>query len=434
MGDPRLPLRVCIVRFGFYPSELPLKREAEYLVLKGYDVSVICLRGQGDQPEEVIDGVDVHRIPARHIRGKILAYLIEYNRFFALAAWKLLRLHLKKRFAVVQVSTMPDYLVFAALIPKLTGSKIILHLHEPMPELFRTLFSKPLQIVFLPLVKLAERLAVRFADRVLTVTHQMRDRLVSRGADREKITVILNVPDERAFADALAANSGDNGSASSPDRRHRFTVITHGAIEQRYGHETLVRAVGLLHGRIPVELHILGSGSYIESVLELAWKLGVEDRVHYFGYVNFEEMVARLCSANAAIVPMERNPYSELVHTNKMYEYIHLRRPLIASRLHALTAYFPPDTIVYFEPDDPEDLAEKIEFVYHNADEVRRRVGRTSEIYERLQWRHQREKYVGVYQRLLQGTVQNPQHPAQPKGTKTVAALAKKECEEIEIG
>ena len=100
---------VAIVRHSFYPLELNVKREAEALLAAGFDVHVICLRGEGEAPEETIEGVRVYRLPVGHKRGKVLRYLWEYNAFFVLASNKLNKLNREHAFVAVQVNTMPDY-------------------------------------------------------------------------------------------------------------------------------------------------------------------------------------------------------------------------------------------------------------------------------------------------------------------------------------
>ena len=61
--------RIAIVRHSFYPFELNVKREAEALRDDGYDVDVICLRNDDEAPFEVVEGVNVHRLPVGHRRS-----------------------------------------------------------------------------------------------------------------------------------------------------------------------------------------------------------------------------------------------------------------------------------------------------------------------------------------------------------------------------
>ena len=395
---------VAIVRHSFYPFELNVKREAEALRDAGYHVHVICLRGPGEAARATVEGVEVHRLPVGHKRGQILRYLWEYNAFFVLASFKLAQLHRRLRFAAVQVNTMPDYLVFAALYPKLTGAKVVLHLHEPVPELFRTMFPDRWYTgAFLWTVVRVEQAAIRFADRALTVTEQMRQNYARRGADARKITVIVNVPDDRHFRrehyDHLRAHIDSVKSAEGA--RGVLRVLTHGAIEERYGFDTVVRALAAAKEHVPgIQFRFMGAGDYLTEVLQLAASLNVRDRVHHLGFVPFEQMIEEILLADVCVVAVKASPYSVLVHTNKMYEYMALERPVIASRLDSVAAYAAGDAVLYFEPGNAADLAEKLVWAALHPDDMARRVARATEVYQRLRWEREKETYLAEYRDL----------------------------------
>jgi hypothetical protein len=158
---------LCIVRHGYYPSELNVKREAEALLHAGYDVHVLCLRRNWEKPRETVGGIHVRRLPVEHQRGKISRYLFEYNAFFILASLELLRLHAHRQLRAVQINTMPDYLVFTTLLPRLLGTKIVLHMHEPMPELFETIFPDARYRPIIRSLCWVERLSLAYADSVI---------------------------------------------------------------------------------------------------------------------------------------------------------------------------------------------------------------------------------------------------------------------------
>ncbi len=395
---------VCIVRHSFYPGELNVKREAEALLEAGFEVHVICLRRQGEAECEIIDGVHVRRLPVVHRRGHIGRYLFEYNAFFALASVELVGLHWRRRLSAVQINTMPDYLVFSSLFLRLARVKVVLHMHEPMPELFGVLFDRLRHRLLVRAVELAERLSLSYADHVLTVTNEMRENFGRRGADVSKITVILNVPDDHLFSlERYAYLAEQVALVKEEDRRTgTFKLLCHGTIEQRYGFDLIVRAVSRVRNEIPgIQFRFMGQGDDLPAVLAKAEELGVASHVRYLGYLPFEAMIAEILCADVTVVPMRCNPYSALVHTNKMYEYMALRRPIIASRLRSIASYFPEDTILYFDPGDEADLASQVLFAFQNADDLKRRVQRTSELYEVHSWRNVKERYLHVYDTLL---------------------------------
>jgi glycosyltransferase involved in cell wall biosynthesis len=419
---------VCILRHSSYPAELNVRREAESLFNDGYEVYVICLREEAQPAREVIGGVQVRRLPVRHRRGKIVRYLFEYNAFFLLASFHLLRLHLRCRLRAIQVNTMPDYLVFAALIPRLLGARVVLHLHEPMPELFATMFPQRRFAWLRTLIRWSERLSLAFADRVLTVTNEMRENVSRRGADASKITVIVNVPDDELIrlprqVPATVAAAATNRPG---DRQGAFRVLCHGSIEERYGFDLVVRAISRLAADIPgIEFRFMGKGDHLPAVLALAKDLKVENRSTYLGFVPFETMIAEILAADVTVVPMRRTPYSVLVHTNKMFEYLALERPIVASRLNSVAAYFPDDAIKYFEPDDDADLARRLWETFTDREAAAKRVQAATAIYEGYRWTAERRKYLAVYDSLLDGAAAVSQAGrAQLSDTKTTGPAA----------
>ena len=59
---------------------------------------------------------------------------------------------------------------------------------------------------------------------------------------------------------------------------------------------------------------------------------------------------------------------------------------------------------MYFEPGNPEDLAEKILYLYNHPDKRKELVKNASEIYEKYKWSRMKEVYLDVYKKLLKTT------------------------------
>lgn len=249
-----------------------------------------------------------------------------------------------------------------------------------------------------------ERISLAFADEVLTVTREMREKFVSRGADINKITVILNVPEDKLFQVERYGKIKDEIQTSIRYNRskRKFCLLTHGTIEQRCGFDVVVKSLKHLKKDIPdVEFRFMGNGEYLSDVLSLARKLSVENHVTYLGFVSFKDMIKEILSADIAVVPIKKNPYSVLVHTNKMYEYIALNQPVIISKLDSVAAYFSDNSLLFFEPDDDVDLARKLKYAYDCPEEMNRRVGISKSIYQNYLWKHEKKKYLQAYYNIL---------------------------------
>ncbi len=157
--------RIAMVIFSYYPSDSRARREAEALIESGMSVDMICLRIRYEPKREIVNGVQVYRIPLKRKRGGKLRYLLNYTYFIFLAFFTLSVFHIRKHYSVVRVHNMPDILIFSALMSRLCGYKVILDLHDPMPEVYMTKYSvSPSHPVVRPLIFL-EKLSIWFIMR-----------------------------------------------------------------------------------------------------------------------------------------------------------------------------------------------------------------------------------------------------------------------------
>jgi len=379
MRARRAPVRLLVLRHGYYPRDPRVRREAAALVARGHAVDVVCLRGAGESAREAVGGVRVLRLPLGHRRAGAARYLFEYGAFFLGAAVAASALHLARRYDVVQVNTMPDALVIAALGPKLAGARVVLDLHEVVPELFAAKFGVPLDHPLPRLLAGVEQAAIRFADACLAVSAPCLDRYAARGAPREKFTIVMNSADPILFPRRPRPGTGD-GPAGGPDRIDQpadrpigrplgrpIRLISHGTLVERHGFDVLVRAVAELghvvgHGDLTpgYRLEIVGDGEARPALDRLVDDLGVEDRVTLAGFVPLDDIPARLAAADIGVVANRSDAFTDLVVPTKLMEYVATGVPAVVARTPAVEAYFGDDMVRFFQPGDPADLARAI--------------------------------------------------------------------------
>jgi glycosyltransferase involved in cell wall biosynthesis len=389
--------RIGIIRQFYFPCDTRVRREVRALASTGHEVDVICMRRPGQPLYERSGSIAVYRVPLVHKRGGPLRYLFEYVSFPSAAFLYAGALALRRRWDVVQVNTLPDWLVFAAIVPRLLGARVLLDLHECMPEFFATKFRASPSHPAVRLLARLEQASIRFADRAITCTEQMRMAFVARGAQSEKIEVILNSADEEIFDPERYPPTG-----SEPDR---FVLLSHGSIEERYGLDTAIRAVARLAGEIPgLRLEIFGEGAYLGELQELAQQLGIEDRVFFSdGLVPLDDLLRAIAAADAGLVAMKRDLFRDLTHTNKMFDFISMRRPVIVSRTASVEAYFDESCFQLFDSADDRDLARAIRGLHADPGLRERLVSRAAEVNEPYRWPRQRELYRHVVERLRSG-------------------------------
>ena len=391
------PARVCVIRQHTFTYDPRVRREVAALLEAGYDVDVICLRGDGEPLRERAGRLTLYRVPLGHPRsgGGRFGYLVGYGLFLALAAVLSGLLHLRRRYDLVQVHTLPDVLVFAAAIPKLLGAKVILDLHEVMVEFFGTKFQVEVDSAPAKLVAAAEQASIRFADFAFTCTNEMREAFVDRGTDPDKLGVVLNASEEDVFDVERYPPRG------SPDGQ--YVLICHGSVEERYGIDTAIEAVALLREEIPgLRLEVYGRGSYVEAGRRLARELGVEKQVRFNdAWVPMPALLEAIAASDAGVVAMKQDPFRDLTHCNKMYDLVTMRRPVLITRTRSVQAYFDRSCFEYFGSGDAGELAEGIRRLYETPSHAEDLVARAADALEPYRWPRQKETYLSYIERLL---------------------------------
>lgn len=193
-------IRTASVAFTHYASDGRVRRMAEALAERGDDVMAITLRDEDEPKNYVLAGVTVRTINLRQHRGSNqVLYIAQYVAFLLIASWILTLAHVRRRLSVVHINNMPDFMVFAALPVKVMGAKVILDIHDPMPELFESKFGVGKGHPAVRVIGWIEQISIGFADRVISVHQIQLDTFTSRGADPNRFTIVQNVADPKYF-------------------------------------------------------------------------------------------------------------------------------------------------------------------------------------------------------------------------------------------
>lgn len=389
------PIRVCAISFDCYLLDPCVRRLAEAAADAGCMSDVICLREPGEERYEVCGSVHVYRIPMyRSFGASLPVMLLQWCCFLFLAAFTVTLLHLRKRYDVVHVHNMPDFLVFSALLPKLFGAKVVLHVQDACPELMSDKAKGRKRGLVVRLATWQERISTRFADHVTTIGWTVENLLVKRGVPHEKLTSILNSVDPRLFPVEYR---------SLPQRRQHeeitpFVLMYHGTIAERQGLDVAIRAVALAAPVIPgLQLLIKGRGESIPELKKLAEKLEVSERVVFMETSPYAEVVHFIAQGDVGIIPYRCGGYMEIVLPAKAYEFAWMHRPMICSDYSAMRSLFRPESVAFCEDENPESFASAIIDLYQHPEKRAALAANAAEDYKPYQW----EKMAERYQKLL---------------------------------
>ena len=383
---------------AYYEEDSRVRREAESLVARGRPVDVFALRRPGDPPTDVIDGVALHRLNVQRHQGAGLGtYLREYVAFLLRAGWAATRAYRRRRYAVVQVHTLPDFLVFAALPLRLARVPVVIDLHEAMPEFFRMRFPRASSRVVQALLRLQERLSIGFASAAITVNDALAARLVGLGVRADKVTVILNSPSLARFDPAATPSRAFMADGT-------LRLVYAGALTPTYELDVAIDAVARLHVLRPdleVAFDVYGRGDSGPGLREQATRVGVRHRVTFHGRIPIEDVPAAVARADIGLAPTRHDRFTDMSLSTKVFEYAAMGKPVVASRLPMIERTFPPGTVAAYPPGDATAMAAAILALADDPVAREASVDRTAEIVDAGSWEREATGYLALVQRLI---------------------------------
>lgn len=340
--------RVAMISYSFYESDNRVRRYAESLVARGDSVDVIAIAGPQAPSRETLRGVRVHRIQRRVLneKGK-RAYLVRLLRFLcassALLSWR----HIRQHYEVVHVHNVPDFLVFAAWLPRLTGARVILDIHDILPEFFAAKFKVGPESHYVRALQRIEKLSCRFAHHVIISNHLWHDKIIARSVPPEKCSPIINYVDTSVFYPRPRTR-----------RDEKLIVLFPGGLQWHQGLDIAIRAFTRVREVLPrCELHIYGDGGMKPSLIALRDELGLRESVRFFDPLSLTEIADVIANADLGVVPKRADSFGNEAYSTKIMEFMSQGVPVAASATRIDQFYFDPSMIRFFKSGDHEDLS-----------------------------------------------------------------------------
>ena len=395
-------LRVVSITYDYYPFDTSVRRMAGAAVDAEYETHVICLRDRGETSHEVCNGVITDRVPfSRGFGSPLPVTILSWVWFMVLAGVAVTWQHLRHPYHVIIVHNMPDFLVFAAFIPRILGAKVVLQIQDPSPELMAVKSSGRLRSLLYHLSSLQERISTTFANHVITVGWPFEERLKARGVPDHKLTVLLNSADPQLFPAARRCPP----PSLTPGYDGPFILMYYGTVAERNGLDTAVRALALALPSAPrLRLDIMGRGEYLPQIKSLAEALGVADHVRFSETGPAEHIVDFVLHGDAGIIPYRTDGFAELVLPTKAYEQAWMQRPIIASDTVAIRSMFRPGAVLLCDPERPESFAAALIELYEHPELRQTMVERATEDYVPYRWELVRSQYQELLASLCRQT------------------------------
>jgi glycosyltransferase involved in cell wall biosynthesis len=393
----RRPLRVCHVAYTFYETDNRVVRYAREMQRQGNEIDVIALRRPGDATFGVADGVRLFRIQRRSVtETAAVTYLAKLVWFTVKAAVVLAVLHARRRYDLVHVHNIPDFLIFSALVPKLTGARLILDIHDLVPELYAGKFGSSNRSIACKSLTLLEKASCAFADHVIVANDLWYDALLQRSAKR--CTSIINYPDLSVFKPSPAGKSSTNG---------RFVFLYPGSLNHHQGVDLALKAFSRVRKDMPrSEFHVYGEGPDRPLLDKLVGELGLGDCVRIRDRVPIAEMAEIIASASVGVVPKRADGFGNEAFSTKTLEFMASNVPVIVSRTRVDSHYFNSTLVRFFEPGDDRDLAAAMLDTFQNREAARLRADSAQRFAIQNSWQQRGRDYLNLIDTLVANGVE----------------------------
>jgi glycosyltransferase involved in cell wall biosynthesis len=344
-------MNVCMIAYAVYELDSRLLCYTKTLAELGHSVDVFAVEGEKGAAAPKTKGVRIYRIQGRKYAGKArLGYLYSILTFFCRATFLVSRRELAGHYDVVHVHSVPDPLIFCALLPKLRRSKLILDIHDVLPEFYISKFNSSETSLMYRLLLWLERASATFADYVIAANDIWRAKLVSRSVPDSKCEAILSVPDRTIFR------------RTGKTRSDGKTIILYpGTLSWHQGLDIAIRGFGRIANIVPeAEFHIYGSGPEQEMLSRLVDQLGLDGRVKFNAPRTIWEIARIMENADVGVVPKRDDAFGSEAFSTKTLEFMAMGVPVVISGTKIDRYYLDKSLVEFFTPGNEQSFADAL--------------------------------------------------------------------------
>ncbi len=388
--------RICMIAMASYPGDPRIRREAEALDEAGYTVDVLCRYSGKQPPKQKFGKVTAYRIMNAPPRDNKMIYFIQSIVFLAVAFFRLLILSISKRYKVIQAHNLPDYLIFAAILHKVFGVKLLLDIHDPSVDLFEEKWPGNKNRIFKSLIKISEHYSCKLSDHLITVTSICKEKLVERGNSPNKISLILNTANENIFK--------FNYDRNFVKITKGVKILYYGHIAERLGLSNAARALKYLIKVIPDStLSIYGKyePGYKKKLINLIEELNLQNNIILHNVIERDQIPSIINQHDIGIVPPPLTKYTNLSLPTKAFEYITSGLPVVSTKLISLYKILNDNCVTYVEYGDPKNFAEAIEKLCLNPDLRKSRTEQAYNVIKEISGQVMNKRYVDIINNLI---------------------------------
>jgi glycosyltransferase involved in cell wall biosynthesis len=406
--------KILMLVENHFPQDTRVKNEASLLTEAGYQVSVIALQRKGQVRREILNNVEIYRLPKLELFKKtpsanvnridllflklksFVGYVVEYCYFTAACLIVSVYISVRRGFDVMHAHNPPDTLFLVALPFKLLGKKFVFDQHDLCPELYRSRYNAA-EGFYTRFLRMFEWCSLKLADITIATNESYKQIQIKRANKNPRdIFVVRNGPNQMRMT-PVAPNS-------RLKRMNKFILCYIGSLNPQDGVDYLLRSLRhLLYDLKCSDFHcvIMGTGDSLQNLRDLAGKLQLNGCVELLGFVSDEDLQANLAAADICVDPDPSSPLNDVSTWIKIMEYMAYAKPIVAFDLKE-TRFSAKDAAMYVAPNKEVEFAEAIAQLIGQP-ELQRKMGASGRrrVEHELQWSKVGKNLLTAYKVLL---------------------------------
>jgi len=380
---------ILMVGYSNFFSDSRIIREAEAAVEGGFSVDVITLFDE--KRRKNYKQINVISVNQKKYRGDSkLVYTFAYLEFFLRCFFLVTYLYIIKKYRIIHVNNIPDWIVFATLVPKLFGSKILLDIHDPLSITYSTKFNSSNRIIK-KLLNMIEMFSWHFSDRIITVNEVVLKELTIRYKNKSKLKVISNYVDTEKFPYNEDYNL--NG---------KLKLIYHGTIAERFGLDDVLLAINNLKNKEVVHFLIIGTGDYEKILKNKINKYNLDKIVTFDNNAyDVDELNGIIRDYNVGIVPYKNLLSTEFILPLKLQEYISVGLPVITIKSKTIESYYTESELFYYDNKNSASLTKLLERLLTQNELLYEKYKHYGFLRNKYTWNEEKKNYLNILTELM---------------------------------
>ncbi len=406
--------KILMLVENYFPQDTRVTNEASLLVDAGYKVSVVALRRKGQAGHEVLNRVDVYRLPTLELFKKtpcananrmnlllvklksFVGYIVEYCYFTTACLILSTYIFARRGFDVMHAHNPPDTLFLVALPFKLLGKKFVFDQHDLCPELYRSRYRAAEGFVT-RVLKILEWCSLKLADVTIATNESYKKVQIERAnKNPREVFIVRNGPNPMRMTPV---------EPNTRLREMNKSILCYiGSLNPQDGVDHLLRALRyLLYDLNRSDFHcvIMGTGDSFQDLCNLADKLQLNGCVELLGFVSDEDLQANLAAADICVDPDPSSPLNDVSTWIKVMEYMAYAKPIVAFDLKE-TRFSAGDAAIYARPNREAEFAQAVVQLMEQP-ELRKKMGAYGRrrVEEELQWDKVGRNLLAAYDTLF---------------------------------